>query len=390
MRIAFYLYTLLSAAGIYISERLIAIHLDTHYAKAAGDTGICSGEGFSCADAASSEYAEIFGFPIAALGLAFYITALVMAGVARFSEDLRGRLFDLFLLGGLASVGYSIFLAVVSAVDIGKLCPFCMGLYGVNLGLFLTAGFTHPEGWGGGFKRIGGALTSKAFGLTAVVMVIAVLASQGVYAHRAEASKRARVQQQVEATRPTGPVEVEVGRSMAKGPADAAVVVVEFSNLLCPHCMHLAEGLAEARESMGDDLRYHFKHFPMDAKCNRGARGSGSLACEAHVAVVCAQRMGKGWAMHDKVFAHQRSLTPDIFARLAGEIGVDVEAFGACMGDPSAMDEVKADVEQGIALGVHGTPVWFANGWRENGARDPQTLEAILRERLRQAQKPKP
>ena len=57
MRIAFYLYTALAAAGIYVSELLIEIHLDTKYAKA-GDTGLCAGDGFSCAEAANSGYAE--------------------------------------------------------------------------------------------------------------------------------------------------------------------------------------------------------------------------------------------------------------------------------------------------------------------------------------------
>lgn len=391
MRIAFYLYTALAAGGIFVSEQLIAIHLKTLYAKG-GDTGICGGEGFSCAEAAQSDYAEIGGLPIAALGMAFYVTALVLAAVGRFasSKDLQQKLPDVFLLGGLASVGYSIFLAVVSAVDIGKLCPFCMGLYGINLGLFLTAGFTHPEGWGGGFKRLGGVFVSKAFALTAVLLVLSTVVAQGLYAHRAEgaAVEAERMKQALELRKPAQ-LEVEVGRAPGKGPADAPLVVVEFSDFQCPHCKRLADSLAAAQQAMPGKVRYHFKHFPMDPACNRIVKGRGhDKACEAHVGMVCANRMGKGWAMHDLIFENQRSLGREALMSFAGRLGVDVEAFGACLDDPSALDEVKADIEQGIALGVPGTPVWFANGWREVGARDPQTLQAMLEQRLRQVQTP--
>lgn len=384
MRIAFYLYTLLAAAGIYVSERLIGIHLATHYQKA-GDTGICGGEGFSCAEAASSGYAEILGLPIAALGMAFYVTALVLAVVARFSESWRPRLADVFLLGGLASVAYSIFLAIVSATDVGKLCPFCMALYGINLGLLLTAGFTHPEGWGGGLRRLGGAITSKAFALTVAVLVVATVAAQGFYAHRAQgAAKFAEKQKQIADMRKPAQFDVEVGDAPGKGPADAAVVVVEFSDLQCPHCKSLADSLAAAQKAMPGKLRYHFKHFPMDPACNRIVDGRGHpQACEAHVAVVCAQRMGKAWPMHDLIFANQRSLGREALIGFAGQIGVDVEAFGACLDDPSALAVVKADIEQGIKLGVPGTPVWFANGWREVGApRSAEILQGMLEQRM--------
>lgn len=383
MRIAFYLYTLLAAAGVFVSERLIRIHLDTLYAKA-GDTGICGGEGFSCAEAAASGYAEIFGLPIAALGMAFYVSVLVLVGVARFKESTRDRLADIFLLGGLASVAYSVFLAIVSAVDIGKLCPFCMALYGVNLGLLLTAGFGHPEGWRG-LRRIGGALFTREMGLTVAVLAVATVAAQGWYAHRAgDAAERARPHQPHADLSKPAQLEVEIGDAPGQGPADAPLVVVEFSDFQCPHCRRLADSLKAVSAEMPGKVRYHFKHFPMDPACNRIVDGPGhAQACGAAVAMVCAERMGKGWAMHDLIFENQRNLPRDALVGFARRIGVDVEAFDACLDDPKALERVKADIEQGIALGVPGTPVWFVNGWRQVGAREPAVLQAILEQRLR-------
>jgi len=382
VRIAFYLYTVLAAAGIYVSELLIKVHLETRYAKAA-DSGLCAGDGFSCADAANSEYAELFGLPIAALGMAFYVAVLVMAGVARFKASMTERLADVFLLGGLLSVGYSIFLGVVSVTDIGKACPLCLSLYGINLGLFLVAGFTHPAKWGG-LKSMFGGLASSAFGATVAVLVVATIAVQGMYAHRAEgAVKAAERMKQVADLRKPAKLDVDPGDAPGKGPADAPLVVVEFSDMQCPHCKRLAESLDATAKAMNGKLRYHFKHFPMDPKCNRIVQGSGHPhACDAAVAVVCADRMGKAWPMHDLIFQNQRSMGRDIFVGYAQQIGVDVEAFSACIDDDAAMDVVKADIEQGIKLGVPGTPVWFVNGWRNVGARDPAALQAIFEQRL--------
>lgn len=391
MRIAFYLYTLLAAAGVYISELLVQVHLDAHF-SGAGDTGVCAaGEGFSCADAANSGYAEIGGLPIAALGMAFYVAVFVMAAVARFRKDDKGgrsALADTFLLGGAAAVGYSIFLAIVSATDIGKFCPLCMGLYGVNLGLFLVALFTHPERFGG-LARMFKAPTTGMFWATVGVLVVSTLAAQGIYASRAQAAHDARQadSEALDDLRKPKQFDVALGDAPMRGPADAPIVVVEFSDFQCPYCRRLADGLKDASARMPGKVRYYFKHFPMDSSCNPTVDGSMHQdACRAAVAMVCAQRSGRAWEMHDLMFQNQRTLDRASLSKYAAEVGIDVEAFGVCLDDPEALAVVRADIEQGRALGVKGTPMWFLDGWRQLGARDGETLEAMFNQRLRAGQ----
>ena len=133
----FYLLTIFSAIGVYVSERLIQLHIDSVILKL-GDTGVCaSGEGFSCAELATSWLAEVAGIPISVIGLAFYISALILAAIDRFKSQLIPGLPSIFVLGGLLSVLYSIFLMVMGKIEVGKFCPMCMGLYAVNIGLFL-------------------------------------------------------------------------------------------------------------------------------------------------------------------------------------------------------------------------------------------------------------
>lgn len=386
MRIGFYIFTLLAAGGIYVSELLIDVHVKAVYRVGNADTGLCGADGFSCAEAANSQYAELFGLPIAALGMAFYIAVLILVGLARFMVSLRDRLADIFVLGGLLSTLYSVFLAIVSATDVGAWCPLCLTLYGINLGLFLTAGFTHPEGFVGGLKGMLRGVPTPAFGATLAVLVVSTLVIQAVYAHRATAAAEyaERSKGAQDDLRTPKKMDVKDGESPSRGPADAPLTIVEFSDFQCPYCARLADSLKAVSERMDGKVRYVFKHFPMDPKCNPNVRGAGHPeACDAAVAMVCAERMGKGWAMHDLMFKNQRQLKRPDLQRYAAEIGVDPEALVSCLDDPSAIGVVKADIQQGVSLGVPGTPVWFLNGWRQVGARSADDLQKMLEDRLR-------
>lgn len=378
-RHVFYVYAALIVAGVAISEHLIDIHIGTKYAGA-GDSGVCSGEGFSCADAASSAYAEIAGLPIAVLGLGFYLAAFVLLFVWRFAAQLRAPLASIFLLGGLLSVLYSLFLAMVSALDIGKLCPFCMGLYAVNTGLLLTAALTHPSGWRAAVLGLPAALSRREVASTAVVLVAATAAAHGLYTHRVDDAARNEPPPKVEPA-----VYVAVGDAPGRGAVEPALTVVEFSDFQCPYCKQLAEALSAAAEAL--PVRYHFKHYPLDAKCNRALRETvHENACLAATAMVCARRLGgddRGWAMHDLLFEHASRLDRASILDLADDIGFDTRRFGECLGDRIALAAVKRDIEQGIALGVEGTPTWFVNGHRVTSALRSEVVQAILERFLR-------
>ncbi len=112
-------------------------------------------------------------------------------------------------------------------------------------------------------------------------------------------------------------------------------------------------------------------------------------ACDASVAMVCAQRQGKAWEMHDTIFENQKSLSKSVYTTFAAKIGIDPESFGACMSDASALAEVKANIDQGIELQVDGTPTWFVNGIRQVGARPAPELVAIFEHLAREKRKAK-
>ena len=374
MRIAYYFTTALAGAGIWVSDKLVQTHIATHYSNK-GDTGICgASEAFSCADAARSEYGDLFGLPIAALGLAFYGVVLVAAALARFSPQRLRGIHDALLGAAVLSLGYSVFLAIISAVVVGKWCPFCMGLYGINLGLFVATFFGHPEGGVAGLKRLYRIPTTPAFWTLAMLMALAVFGAQASYAMRANkaADGYKKVQATLGAEKPSHHTFDDDPDLVWRGPADAKVSIIEFSDFECPYCQVFSQVIAVAKAEAGDDFRYAFKHFPMDSACNPNIKNPfHEDACAAAFGAECARQQGKFWEMHDKLFDNRAKLKADDIAGYAGDLGLDVERFKACVAEPGTVAKIQKDIADGKARGVDGTPTWFINGWRVLGGRKP-------------------
>lgn len=88
----------------------------------------------------------------------------------------------------------------------------------------------------------------------------------------------------------------------------------------------------------------------------------------AALALQAANRQGKGWQMHDKMFENNTALTPPDLEKYAKEIGLDVAKFKKDMEDPKLKEEVEADQKIGNSVGATGTPTFFINGRQLVGA----------------------
>ncbi|MEE2788572.1 MAG: thioredoxin domain-containing protein [Myxococcota bacterium] len=378
MNIRFILLTTLSGLGVFISERLIKTHIDTTILQR-GDTGVCgANDAFSCADLATTWLAEIGGIPIATIGFAFYIAAFILISVERFQPSLIKGTPDVFILGGVLAVIYSIFLGVMGKVETGKWCPLCIGLYGINLGLLLTAYLSHPNGRSGAFKSSLRAPAQPAFWAAVLVLAFAIPTSHWLTSKRKQSAQRLKAIQKVDTT--VVDTSVTPGQSPARGRLDAPIAIIEFSDFECPYCKRLADSLKEASERAPKLIRYYFKHFPMDNACNRDMkRPMHENACTAARAMECAHEGGKGWALHDAMFANQNKLAPNTIKALAKDIGLDIERFTACMENQRSIEIVKSDIEAAIRLKVQGTPTWYMNGVRMVGFKTPDEIISLAR-----------
>lgn len=183
---------------------------------------------------------------------------------------------------------------------------------------------------------------------------------------------------------PAGPVEVDTEGAYSIGAADAPVVLVEFTDYQCPFCSrHFLETYPQIKADYVDSgkVRYVFLDFPLTS--------IHPQAQQAAEAARCAGDQGAYVEMHDMLFARQgewngRSDAADLFTNYATDLGLDAAGFAECLDSRTHESAVLADLEQGIRLGVDGTPAFFLNGNFLSGAQPYEvfrdTIEALLAE----------
>ena len=120
--------------------------------------------------------------------------------------------------------------------------------------------------------------------------------------------------------------------------------------------------IRELLDSFGDDLRYVWRHLPLN-----DVHPNAQMAAEAAEA---AAAQGAFWEMHDRLLGHQDELTPPDLRRYAEELGLDVERFWDELARREYAPRVAEDVASADASGVAGTPTFFINGRRHHGAYD--------------------
>jgi protein-disulfide isomerase len=160
----------------------------------------------------------------------------------------------------------------------------------------------------------------------------------------------------------------------AKGPANAPVTIVEFSDFQCPFCARLIPTLDQVTAKYGDKVRLVFRQFPlaMHAEAQKAAEAS-----------LCANDQGKFWQMHDALFQNQQQLQVANLKTKATELGLNAEAFGSCLDSGKYAKQVAADMEEGTAAGVSGTPALFINGRFINGAVPLEQITEVIDDELR-------
>jgi protein-disulfide isomerase len=172
----------------------------------------------------------------------------------------------------------------------------------------------------------------------------------------------------------------------SKGPDDAKVTIVEFSDFACPYCRKFAMLLDEVFAT-GTQVRLVFHHMPLSI--HPWAR----IAAEG---AACAQLQdGEAfWSMHDQLFRNQQAITVEnIREKLLGFAratkGLDVPQFQNCLDNEMSLGLVYRDLNLASANNVNGTPTLFINGRRVGGIKDADELrqEVAQAERDRGATK---
>jgi len=162
---------------------------------------------------------------------------------------------------------------------------------------------------------------------------------------------------------------VDTKGSPSRGSENAKVAVVEFSDFQCPFCSRVTPTLKQIESVYGNDVRIVFKHLPLQMH---------SKAPAAHAASVAAQRQGKFWEMHDRIFENQREMSPAKYEEYAAEIGLDIERFKRDIASPETKGQIDADLKEAARLGVTSTPGFYINGRYLSGARPFDSFKELI------------
>jgi protein-disulfide isomerase len=165
---------------------------------------------------------------------------------------------------------------------------------------------------------------------------------------------------------------VDPERDHIRGPADAPLTLVEYGDFECPFCGEATGAVAELRERYGPELRYVFRHLPL-----QDVHPHAALAAQAAEAAGAQDHF---WEMFDILFAHQDDLELEDVERYADELGLDLERFSRDLVGARHVGRVEDDVRSAEASGVTGTPTFFVGDERHTGAHDALTLVAALEE----------
>jgi protein-disulfide isomerase len=161
----------------------------------------------------------------------------------------------------------------------------------------------------------------------------------------------------------------------AIGPRNAAVQIVEFADFQCPFCGDAGLVVRSVQNAFPSDVRIVFKNLPLP---------SHASAQKAAEAASCADRQGRFWDMHDKLFANQRHLNAQDLTTYAKDLGLDTRSFDECLRSNATMEVWERDRASAADNGVAGTPTFFINGRMLTGVISFDRVKRLVEEELQQ------
>ena len=167
--------------------------------------------------------------------------------------------------------------------------------------------------------------------------------------------------------------QIPLTETSIRGPQNAPVTIVEFSDFQCPYCGQ-AKGLVDqVLAAYPKDVRFAYKNFPLPMHPNADPAARAALA---------AGKQGKFWEMHDALFQQAGDLSPSAIRAIAERLRLNVATFETDMESPAVKERLDVEVRQGKVAGVRGTPTFFING-RVAQTRSLAGFKAMIEEELK-------
>ncbi len=364
--IALLLVALSSVGHFYLAQR--AYQLDAGTASA---SAICNiGGHFNCDSALLSPYAKLFGASLSVFGLGFNLAlsglliSFLLSGAGAYWKNM-----SFYVAGGLALS--SLAMAIISLAN-HLFCPVCWGLYLLS---FLILGLLFLAFKDDLIKPLSFALKIAKQKNFYILAGSAVFISLFFHIRFITAFDLKNQKQDLEVLlhdwRLADTVKIEADPILQKGVADSNMLIVEFADFLCPACKTAQIALRRFL-SYFPDVSFQFYVYPLDGVCNPSINIKRSgLTCKLSQALICADRQGKGWLLHDLIFERQNSFldlqgnkkkSEILLNKLIVQSHLDKERLAGCMTDPDVLLKIQQSAQAGKQARIPGTPSFFVNG----------------------------
>ena len=416
-KITFILVVVFLFVGIGAAWYLTMVKLQLQY-HPDYTSGCNYSEAINCDTVQTSEQSEIFGIPIALMGIATYVVMIFLAVLAVTGRQYRQKALSALFCIGLATCGYSVYLAIISIFVIKAVCTYCILMYAVNFAVTIAAFLSFPRpfhslcntatffapftSWLVPAGIILSFLVSfgTAYALYAGIrsgMIADYIETAESRANQPPAPVPATSRKPAIATAETKIVPAQTGSGLSfmqfpvtaadhvKGPEDAPVTIVQFADFKCSFCRAFFREIAPLENKYKSRVRWVFKHFPLDQECNPRFRTAHPDACKCSRAAICASEQGKFWQAHDYLFGKTSGDIDKDLAHMVTTLGLDQDRFNECLASRRPDDKIAADVRDGYKAGFTGTPRTYINGYLVAGSVGIEIMDYYIQKALDRA-----
>ena len=175
-------------------------------------------------------------------------------------------------------------------------------------------------------------------------------------------------------------VNVTPGNGPSKGPKDAPVTLVEFTDYQCPYCAQARPTVSQVADEYKSDVYYVVRNFPLDFH---------NFAKKAAEAALCSNEQKKYWDYSTKLWNNQKALDVPSLKKYAEDMKLDMTKFNECLDSGKYSAQLSQDIQEGMKAGVSGTPAFFINGQMITGAQPPEAFKKIIDSELKAAKRKK-
>lgn len=380
----------LVGAGIANSALAIYQWVELLTVRAGGRPTCAINETVNCAAVWDSAFAsrlhELFGMPVAGLGLVWGVTATVLAGFV-FLRTVKGGATEAptaaaklwSIAGALAVVTFA-----TASLRGGAICPTCAATYVLTLAYAGLALFKLPGGvWPASNSLVPGIGWSAAVGAASFLVLLypgsntpkagALVLAGGhdtnqVLAYMNNLPQRDAMQTSMARAEYLRSPEPDVSNFVTRvrlGPVDAPVRLVDFTEVRCGHCRTFEEAARELYAVVPKGrLSLEPRYFPLDGQCNREVqrKGTDNVSCLGAKVQICLEQHPKFWDVRRDLFTNQAALTDAKVLEIALTSGVSRDDLMRCVESYETQAKIDADVAYALLYGIDGTPLVLLNG----------------------------